>query len=143
MNWLCDSCGYENEYKKGSKITECICCGDPAPISEPVQPELKKVVKESETQKTGKFVKFISGLYRTLLIAALLLIGLNMYLGNISIENVLSDVQKLICQNELKETILSVKEKIVDQWFVYKEHLLFGMKNLVDKVFEIVSLLGK
>lgn len=31
MNWLCDSCGYENEFNEESQPTECLCCGESAP----------------------------------------------------------------------------------------------------------------
>ena len=28
MNWICESCGYENEYNDESQPTECQCCGE-------------------------------------------------------------------------------------------------------------------
>lgn len=31
MSWLCDVCGYENEYSDETKNTSCQCCGEPAP----------------------------------------------------------------------------------------------------------------
>lgn len=30
MSWICDSCGYENDYNNDTKPTECACCGEPA-----------------------------------------------------------------------------------------------------------------
>ena len=31
MSWLCDVCGYENEFNDESQPTTCLCCGEPAP----------------------------------------------------------------------------------------------------------------
>lgn len=33
MSWLCDVCGYENEFNDESQPTTCLCCGEPAPES--------------------------------------------------------------------------------------------------------------
>ena len=30
MSWLCNFCGYENEYSDEEKLTTCMCCGEPA-----------------------------------------------------------------------------------------------------------------
>ena len=30
MSWVCDECGYENEYSEDVQITTCLCCGEPA-----------------------------------------------------------------------------------------------------------------
>lgn len=31
MGWLCDVCGYENEFNEESHPAFCLCCGEPAP----------------------------------------------------------------------------------------------------------------
>lgn len=30
MNWLCEICGYENQFDDNEQLTVCRCCGDPA-----------------------------------------------------------------------------------------------------------------
>lgn len=31
MSWLCDACGYENEFNDETQPTACLCCGEAAP----------------------------------------------------------------------------------------------------------------
>lgn len=37
MSWLCDICGYENEYSEEIKVTVCNCCGEEASESKLIQ----------------------------------------------------------------------------------------------------------
>lgn len=30
MGWICEECGYENEFRELTQITKCDCCGEPA-----------------------------------------------------------------------------------------------------------------
>lgn len=50
MSWLCDVCGYENEYTDESKNIICLCCGEPAPEIKirKVQQELDEYHREEE-----------------------------------------------------------------------------------------------
>ena len=142
MNWLCNSCGYENEYKKGAKIAECLCCGEPAPMDKPVQmqPDVKKTSKESIHYKSGGFIRFIPKICGLLLIAALFIICVNVYLGNISVEKFLFDIQNMIDADALKDIVLDMKEIIWEKWLVHYDQLTFRFKNLVDRVSENISL---
>ena len=142
MNWLCNSCGYENEYKKGAKIAECRCCGEPAPMNKPVQmqPDMTKTSKESILSESGGFARFIPKICGMLLIAALFIIGVNVYLGNISVEKFLIDIQNMIDADALKDIVLDMKETIGEKWLMYYNQLTFRFKNLVDRVSETISL---
>lgn len=37
MSWLCDVCGYENEFNDRSQPTACLCCGEPASESKIIE----------------------------------------------------------------------------------------------------------
>ena len=53
MNWVCESCGYENEYNDESQPTECLCCGEPASEHQlnQAKQELEKYHKEQARQR--------------------------------------------------------------------------------------------
>ena len=50
MSWICDVCGYENEFNDESQPTTCLCCGEPAPESKIIkaQRELEAYHREEE-----------------------------------------------------------------------------------------------
>ncbi len=50
MSWLCEVCGYENEYSEEVKVTVCNCCGEEASesILKQAQKELDDVRREEE-----------------------------------------------------------------------------------------------
>lgn len=50
MSWLCDTCGYENEFDDESQPTTCLCCGEPAPESKIIKArrELEAYHREEE-----------------------------------------------------------------------------------------------
>lgn len=50
MSWLCDICGYENEFNDESQPTICLCCGESAPDSKiiKVRKELDAYHQEQE-----------------------------------------------------------------------------------------------
>ena len=57
MNWVCESCGYENEYNDESQPTECLCCGEPASEHQlnQAKQELEKYLKKMN--KTDKQIR--------------------------------------------------------------------------------------
>lgn len=50
MSWLCDVCGYENEFNDESQPTTCLCCGEPAPENKIIKArrELEAYHREEE-----------------------------------------------------------------------------------------------
>lgn len=50
MSWICDVCGYENEFNDESQPTTCLCCGEPAPESKIIKArrELEAYHREEE-----------------------------------------------------------------------------------------------
>lgn len=120
MNWVCDSCGYENEYNDESQPTECLCCGEPASkhLLNQARRALDKYHKEQEHQKQLEQLRleairrqekiehsiqiFIKGV-RTLasacivfMVISVALAGFNFYKGNISFKHISSNVKSII-----------------------------------------------
>ena len=119
MNWVCDSCGYENEYNDESQPTECLCCGEPASehLLNQARRALDKYHKEQERQRRLEQLRleairrqekiehsiktFIKGV-RTLATACIVfmvlsvaLAGFNFYKGNISFKHISGNVKSI------------------------------------------------
>lgn len=119
MSWVCDSCGYENEYNDESQPTECLCCGEPASehLLNQARWALDKFHKEQERQrrleqlrleairrqeKIERSIKtFVKGV-RTLATACIVfmvlsvgLAGFNFYKGNISFKHISDNVKSI------------------------------------------------
>ena len=125
MNWVCESCGYENEYNDESQPTECLCCGEPASEHQlnQAKQELEKYHKEQARQRRleqlrqeaikqqekiehsiDAFAKGIKG------IAAAKYIGTN--IKNIFVVDNVTDVTENVSEH-LRENTLEYKNNIV------------------------------
>lgn len=108
MNWVCESCGYENEYNDESQPTECLCCGEPASehLLNQARRALEKYHKEQERQRRLEQLRqeaikrqekiehsinaFIKGVREiataciVVMILAVAITGFNVYKGNVT-----------------------------------------------------------
>lgn len=51
VNWICDACGYENEFNEESRITICLCCGEPAPESKIIKAQKELDARRQEEER--------------------------------------------------------------------------------------------
>lgn len=108
MNWVCHSCGYENEYNDESKPTECLCCGNPASeeqlnqarceleqyhieleCQERLEQIRQEVIRRQEKMnhlisRFTKCVKAISTAFIFSTICMIVLVGMKIYQGDVS-----------------------------------------------------------
>lgn len=119
MNWVCDSCGYENEYNDESQPTECLCCGEPASeqLLAQARRALDKYHKEQERQRRLeqlrleairrqekiensiqnfiKCVRTLSSACIVFMVLSVVLAGFNFYKGNISLKYISDNVKSI------------------------------------------------
>lgn len=57
MSWLCDVCGYENEYSEDVKTTTCLCCGEPASERKIQQAYKDLVALQKEAERRARAEK--------------------------------------------------------------------------------------
>lgn len=54
MSWLCDVCGYENEFNDESQTTTCLCCGEPASESKIIKARSELETYHREEEKKAR-----------------------------------------------------------------------------------------
>ena len=57
MSWLCDVCGYENEYSEEVKTTTCLCCGEPASERKIQQANKDLIAFQKEVERKARAEK--------------------------------------------------------------------------------------
>ena len=57
MSWLCDICGYENEYSEEVKTTTCLCCGEPASERKIQQAKKDLIAFQKEAERKARAEK--------------------------------------------------------------------------------------
>lgn len=57
MSWLCDVCGYENEYSEEVKTTTCLCCGEPASERKIQQANKDLIAFQKEAERKARAEK--------------------------------------------------------------------------------------
>ena len=152
MNWVCESCGYENEYNDESQPTECLCCGEPASehLLNQARRALEKCHKEQERQrrleqlrqeaikrqeKIERSIKtFIKGV-RTLATACIVFMvlsvafaGFNIYKGNVSLKYIGNNVKSI-----------TVMDNMVVPVNVISDSLSQKVSELTDSIIQNVS----
>lgn len=152
MNWVCESCGYENEYNDESQPTECLCCGEPASehLLNQARRALEKYHKEQECQrrleqlrqeaikrqeKIERSIKtFIKGV-RTLATACIVFMvlsvafaGFNIYKGNVSLKYIGNNVKSITVMDNM---VVSVN--------VISDSLSQKVSELTDSIIQNVS----
>ena len=126
MNWICNSCGYENEYNDESQPTECLCCGEPATEDQLnlAKRELENFHKELDDQKRlerlrqkaqkrqrkiEQSVHIFTKSARSLAVACIVFvvfsfvfIGFNIYRGSVSLNNIAGNTKSIsLMDNEM------------------------------------------
>lgn len=118
MSWLCNYCGYENEYSDEEKLTTCMCCGEPATVEQLVQAqrdldqyheeqirlakyeEQQRRLREKREKRDKAFsllLRMINGIkYGVLacLLTAVVLVGLRFVNGSFRLETVQRNVSE-------------------------------------------------
>lgn len=125
MNWVCDSCGYENEYNDESQPAECLCCGEPASehLLNQAKRALEKFHKEQEYQRRLEqlrleairrqekiehsirtFIKSVRELATACIVFMVLSIafaGFNIYKGNVSLKYIADNVKYITVMDNM------------------------------------------
>ena len=136
MNWVCKSCGYENEYNDESQPTECLCCGEPASehLLNQARRALDEFHKEQERQRHSEQLRleairwqekiersiksFIKGV-RTLATACIVfmvlsvgLAGFNVYKGNITPKYVPNNVKSITIVDNMMASVNVISDNL-------------------------------
>lgn len=147
MYWLCDECGWENEYSDAKKITECECCSAPASAKNIADAEkaLARFHAEAEKRRKAELLKaqlekrqkaingFITGFTRTLKILpvlntvvvalAVLWISVSIFTGESSISQVWTratlNIQEITVLNRISTSFDKVVQFTGDQFENY------------------------
>ena len=125
MNWICEFCGYENEYNDESQPTECLCCGEPASehLLNQARRALEKYHKEQERQRRLEqlrqeaikrqekiersikaFVKGVRSLATACIILMILSVafaGFNIYKGNVTLNYIGANVKSITAMDNV------------------------------------------
>lgn len=136
MSWICDSCGYENEYNDNTKPTECACCGELASQMKIIQAiqELDNLHREQERQaklehmrqlairyqkriqliinKLSHMVKYGARSCGVCLILSVGLLGYSCFKGEISIDNIVKNTGNIVLINRLNIMVENTESEI-------------------------------
>lgn len=156
MNWVCESCGYENEYNDESQPTECLCCGEPASehLLNQARCELEKYHKEQERQRRleqlrqeaikrqekiehslSTFVKGVRAIANAciaFMILAIAIAGFNVYKGNVTPKYIGENIKNITVMDEV-----TVPAKVIS------EHLSKNALEFKDNIVQNVSYTTK
>lgn len=168
MSWLCDVCGYENEYSDESKNTICLCCGEPAPefMIRRAQHELEEFHRKEERRASFEelkrkqemcqqiVVRFVKGITRaikaisvafaTLIIVAIVWIGISMHSDDMTLlaweRQMNSNIKLITISNYLEMlkgnlTVADVDERTITT--IYSESKSAG--NQIVEQYSVVS----
>lgn len=148
MNWVCDSCGYENEYNDESQPTECLCCGEP--VSEyqlnQARRELEEYHKEQERQRKLeqlrqeaikrqeriehsiksfiKSVKFVAAACIAVMILSIAFAGFNIYKGNVSFQFLTANIKSIGVMDEITTPVKTISDLISENAIEYKKSIV-------------------
>lgn len=136
LSWLCDACGYENEFNDESQPTECLCCGESAPPAKIIELryELEKIHAEEERKarleeirrrrekRQEKIDSILIGILNTARVGVLALIlfmlisvtwvGISFYQKNVSLIEWYTGVKTTISLLPIKELPITIQESI-------------------------------
>lgn len=148
MNWVCESCGYENEYNDESQPTECLCCGEPASEHQlnQAKQELEKYHKEQARQRRleqlrqeaikqqekiehsiDAFVKGIKGIAAACIVAMILAVaiaGLNVCQGNITLKYIGTNIKNISVVDNMTDVTDNVSEHLRENTLEYKNNIV-------------------
>lgn len=147
-NWVCESCGYENEYNDESQPTECLCCGEPASEHQlnQAKQELEKYHKEQARQRRleqlrqeaikqqekiehsiDAFVKGIKGIAAACIVAMILAVaiaGLNVCQGNITLKYIGTNIKNISVVDNMTDVTDNVSEHLRENTLEYKNNIV-------------------
>ena len=136
MNWICNSCGYENEYNDESQPTECLCCGEPATEDQLnlARCALEKYHKELEHQKrleklrqkalkrqkkiersVNSFIKSVKNLAVACIVFMILsfaLAGFSIYKGSISLNNIADSIKYISVMDNMMYPVNVISDSL-------------------------------
>lgn len=148
MNWVCESCGYENEYNDESQPTECLCCGEPASEHQlnQAKQELEKYHKEQARQRRleqlrqeaikqqekiehsiDAFAKGIKGIAAACIVAMILAVaiaGLNVCQGNITLKYIGTNIKNISVVDNVTDVTENVSEHLRENTLEYKNNIV-------------------
>lgn len=157
MNWVCESCGYENEYNDESQPTECQCCLSPASEKQLIHArrELEKYHKELERQRKLEqlrveairrqekiersvkvFINSMKGIAAAcivLMCLAIAIIGFNVYKGNVSLKQVNDNIKRVTVMDDITVSSKTISEYLSTKSLAFKDsfvqNVTYAAKN--------------
>lgn len=148
MNWVCEFCGYENEYNDESQPTECLCCGEPASehLLNQARHALEKYHKEQERQRrleqlrqeaikrqekiehsVSAFVKSVKGIAPACIVSVILAIvitGFNVYKGNITPEYIGVNIKNITVMDNAMISAKTISEHLSGNALEFRDNIV-------------------
>lgn len=145
MNWICESCGYENEYNDESQPTECQCCGELASEQQINQARraLERYHREQERERRleqlrqeaikqqkkiedliDTFVKGLKGVAAACVMSIIIagaIVGLNIYKGDIKLKHIETNIKNITVIDSLTASCKTIMEHLSENALEFKE----------------------
>lgn len=148
MNWVCESCGYENEYNDESQPTECLCCGAPASdhLLNQARRALEKHHKEQERQRRleqlrreaakrqEKIERSINTLIKSMriwttacvvfMVLSVILAGFYIYKGNVSLKYMRDNVRCITVMDNIMGSVNMISDNLNQNGAEFENHII-------------------
>lgn len=167
MNWVCESCGYENEYNDESQPTECLCCGEPASehLLNQARRDLEKYHKEQERQRRLEqlrqeaircqekiehlmsiFIKGVKGIVTACIVAMILAVaitGFNVYKGNITPKYIGANIKNISVVDNVRISTDAISEHLSGNALEFKDNIIQNVSFITkSKDYSVMANLG-
>lgn len=165
MNWVCESCGYENEYNDESQPTECLCCGEPASEHQLNQArcELEKYHKEQERQRRleqlrqeaikqqekiehsfqtfVKSVRAVATACIAVIIVSVAIVGFNVYKGNVSLKYITDNIKNITVMDDVTAPAKAISKRLSENGLNFKDNIIQNV-NYTTKIRKHTALVN-
>lgn len=167
MNWVCESCGYENEYNDESQPTECLCCGEPASehLLNQARRALEKYHKEQERQRRleqlrqeaikrqekiehsiNTFIKGVKGIATACIVVMILAVaitGFNVYKGNVIPKYIGTNIKNISVVDNMKISADAISEHLSGNTLEFKDNIIQNVSfTTKSKDYSVMANLG-
>lgn len=167
MNWVCESCGYENEYNDESQPTECLCCGEPASehLLNQARRALEKYHKEQERQRRleqlrqeaikrqekiehsiNVFIKGVKGIETACIVVMILAVaitGFNVYKGNVTPKYIGVNIKNISVIDNMKISADAISEHLSGNALEFKDNIIQNVSfTTKSKDYSVMANLG-